>query len=45
MGGKKNYLDLDGKSAFNINENGKTRGRTKSEFHAVTHFKNIDRSD
>ncbi|MDF2610051.1 MAG: minor capsid protein [Lachnospiraceae bacterium] len=40
---KKNYLDINGNAAFNITENGKTRGRTKSEFQAATHFKNNDK--
>jgi len=40
---KKNYLDINGNAAFNITENGKTRGRTKSEFQAVTHFKNKEK--
>lgn len=40
---KKNYLDINGNIAFNITENGKTRGRTKSEFQAATHFKDKER--
>lgn len=43
MEGKKNYLDINGKPAFNITEDGKTRGRTRTEFQAATHFKNSDK--
>ncbi len=37
------YLDINGKSAQNIVENGKTRGRTKKEFQRDTHFLNTDK--
>lgn len=33
------YLGLNGEEVNNITENGKTRGRNKKEFNAVTHFK------
>lgn len=36
------YLDIDGKNAQNIIENGKQRGRTKHEFQRDTHFLNSD---
>ena len=36
------YLDINGNSAQNIIENGKTRGRTKKEFQRDTHFLNTD---
>lgn len=36
------YLDIDGKPAQNITDNGKTRGRSKDEFQRDTHFLNSD---
>lgn len=38
--GKRRYVDLDGNDVANITENGKTRGRTKDEYHQLTHIKN-----
>ena len=39
------YLDIDGRPAQNIVENGKTRGRTKDEFQRDTHFLNTDQEE
>ena len=39
------YLDINGNSAQNIVENGKTRGRTKKEFQRDTHFLNTDNKE
>ena len=36
--GQRRYVDLNGNNMSNITENGKTRGRTKSEYQRVTHF-------
>ena len=33
------YLDLDGNDAHNVTENGKTRGRSKSEYQSATHYR------
>lgn len=33
------YLTLDGKNGHNVTINGKTRGRTKDEYEAATHFR------
>ena len=40
--GQRRYVDLDGNNMSNITENGKTRGRTKSEYQRVTHFMNTE---
>lgn len=37
--------DVNGNSAQNIVENGKTRGRTKKEFQRDTHFLNTDNKE
>ena len=40
--GRRKYLDLDGKIPNNKTVDGKTTGRTQSEYNEVTHFENID---
>lgn len=40
--GQRRYVDLNGNNMSNITENGKTRGRTKSEYQRVTHFMNTE---
>lgn len=38
-GKKERYLTIDGKDAHNVTVNGKTRGRSKDEYEAATHFR------
>ena len=40
--GRRKYTDLQGRNMANITENGKTRGRSKSEYQRDTHFLNSD---
>lgn len=37
---RRNHTDLEGRNMANVTENGKTRGRTKSEYERDTHFSN-----
>ncbi len=39
---ERRYLDLDGNDVTNKTENGRTMGRSKSEYQSITHFKNKD---
>ncbi|MBD5465853.1 MAG: RHS repeat-associated core domain-containing protein, partial [Lachnospiraceae bacterium] len=41
--GSRNYLDLDGNDMNNEVVNGKTRGRSKSDYQKATHFNNTDK--
>lgn len=36
---KPRYLDINGNDAYNVNENGRIRGRTRAEYNKATHFK------
>lgn len=40
--GKRRYLDLNGRIPNNKVVNGKTSGRSTSEYNQVTHFNNTD---
>lgn len=38
--GRRRYDDINGNDVSNVTENGKTRGRTREEYEAITHFLN-----